>query len=62
MKKGGGRVTATHAVEDLKGLRTSQDFEAALMIAPELGFPTGVDGLNARRKFFIDAVDGRQLG
>ena len=27
--------------KDLKWVRTRQDYKAALMIAPELGFPTG---------------------
>ena len=27
--------------KDLKWVRTPQDYKAALMIAPELGFPTG---------------------
>jgi hypothetical protein len=35
--------------KDLKWLRTRQDYKAALMIAPELGFPTGAAALCAQK-------------
>src|SRR5258707_12126079 len=49
----------THS-KDLKWVRTPQDYKAALMIAPELGFPTG-GGCLMRAQISVNRHTGKHF-